>query len=188
MNIFSNNCIGGFLLKELGERYNHPLYWTGMKVDDFITFMEKYETINLGNYTKIKYSESKFKNTFVCDKGEKRFDMPCIILNEPKLEIRFGHESFETFEEVYKKRLKRHNKYHKNIFILSTWCVDYNDELLYRFCSDTIHPKILVTDNKKFDKSMNNKKLLIINDDSFIKDAIHNNLFIIKKFIHFGIY
>ena len=31
MNIFSNNCIGGFLLKELGERYNHPLYWTGMK-------------------------------------------------------------------------------------------------------------------------------------------------------------
>lgn len=189
MNIFCNNCGSGFLFWKMGmKKYNHPLYWSGMKVEDFIKFMENFNEIDLGDYTKIEYSTSKFNGTFVCDKNSRRYNMPAIRLNKFNIDVRFGHEEFVDFEQNYINRLERFNKKHKNIFILSTWVAQYDDDLLQRFCNDTKHYKILITENKKFNKSLNNKKLLVINSSSFIEDAINKNIFTIKKFIHFGIF
>ena len=114
--------------------------------------------------------------------------MPAIRLNKFNIDVRFGHEEFVNFEQNYINRLERFNKRHKNIFILSTWVAQYDDDLLQRFCNDTKHYKILITENKKFNKSLNNKKLLVINSNSFIEDVINKNIFTIKKFIHFGIF
>ena len=189
MNIFSNNCIGGFLYEMLNiGKYNHPLYWTGMKTLDFIKFTEDYEKIDLGDFTKIDYSESKFDGTFVCDQNRRRFNMPAIRLNNTDIQVRFGHESFENFDNMYSTRLSRYNKKDKTFFILSTWCVDYTDDMIYRFCADKNHYKILVIPNNKFNKSMNNEKLLIINSPKFIEDVLKDNIYIIKKFIYFGLY
>lgn len=50
MNIISNNCIGGFIYRDIiKEQYKNPFIWSFMKTDPFFDMCENFDTVDFRN-------------------------------------------------------------------------------------------------------------------------------------------
>lgn len=50
LNVICNDCVGGELYRNYGQRYNNPFIWTILPFKDFKTLYEKYDEINFNDY------------------------------------------------------------------------------------------------------------------------------------------
>lgn len=119
--IISSNCNGGFIMHDLGVRFNSPTVNLMFKPSEFIKFIKYFDEYI--EYELIEFNDSKY-------------NFPIGKLNDIK--IYFQH--YRTFNEAkisWEKRKKRINK--KNLFIIATdrdGCTEKNimefDELPYK--------------------------------------------------------
>lgn len=124
MNIITNNCLGGFIYKDiLKTEYRNPFIWTLFDPDEYIDFIDKFDEINFNNYEITKVGD-KLSNNF-------------IIVIDGKYHIKFIHYNFkadastpyikgvdvyynriwEYIIDKYIKRLKRMKNEKNTIFI-----------------------------------------------------------------------
>lgn len=60
MNIITNNCLGGFIYRDiLKTEYQNPFIWTYIKTNEFIFLCENYNKINFHNYELSKKGNTK---------------------------------------------------------------------------------------------------------------------------------
>lgn len=83
MNIITNNCLGGFIYKDiLKEEYQNPFIWTLFDPDEYIDFIDNFDTINFDNYELIKEGNG-LSNNFQ-------------LLIDCKYHLKFIHYNFEA--------------------------------------------------------------------------------------------
>ena len=65
MNILTNNCLGGFIYRDiLKTEYKNPFIWTGIEIDNFIDLVDNFEKIDFTNVKLEKRGEGLKNNIF----------------------------------------------------------------------------------------------------------------------------
>lgn len=158
MKIISNNCISGFLYKSLRLPCNHPFFWNLIHLDDFITLVDNYETIDFNNVElKCEQGLKKFKlvidNKITLNKNHYIFSPNDIIPRECNNNIYYNKIWEYIINEYNKRLLKMTNE--KPVFILHNdiHCDDFKDqnyfskiEKLVNICNDK-HIKLIFIGN-----------------------------------------
>ena len=109
MLLITNNCMGGFLYRELKHEYNHPFFWgtTGL---DMLKLVTDFDNINFDNITLEKYGNCKFK-IIIDNKIEYKCLHYIFSPNDkvPRVEIPnvYYNKIWEYIVEKYTARLKR---------------------------------------------------------------------------------
>lgn len=112
--ILCNNCVGGVILHELGERFNSPTVNLFFGAEDYIKFLEK-----------LDYYLSQ---TLVEVQSDK--DYPVAKLDD--ITIYFMHyPSFDEAKTIWKKRTARINR--ENLYIILVQQNGCTEELLRKF-------------------------------------------------------
>ena len=135
--ILCNNCNGGIITHDLGQRFNSPTVNMFFYGDHFFKFCEKFDYyINLP-------LEVKPDPIY-----EPQGDYPVCALGD--LELHFLHyKSFDEAKSAWDRRKKRIN--HDNIFIMWTFFSDTSNELLQRFEQLSFKNKVAFTEKKSSD-------------------------------------
>lgn len=114
MNIISNNCLGGFLYRDLLKtEYKSPFIWTLMEPDLYIEFIDNFENINFDNFELTndskelsnKFSiiiDEKYKLEFIHAHFDKSSNKPKIVNADV-----YYCKIWEYIVEVYTRRLER---------------------------------------------------------------------------------
>ena len=103
-SIFSNNCVGGVIYHDLGERFNSPTVNLWFKREDFFTLLDDLDY---------------YLNAEIVEAFEKGIDYPVgrIYRGDAFITIYFMHYgSFSDAVEKWKERAKRVNK--DNLFVV----------------------------------------------------------------------
>lgn len=62
MNLISNNCVGGWLYKELNMSYNNPFIWNIIQDESFLYLVNNFSKIDFNNRTLITTNIPQVKN------------------------------------------------------------------------------------------------------------------------------
>lgn len=127
ISILCNNCTGGFVLHDLGIRFNSPtinMFFHGL---DFFDFVEHFEY-----YIQQPLIENKNPNY-----GSITTTYPVAILNGGEkyrnLELHFLHySSFEEAKDKWNKRKERLNMNGDNLYLIWSFVGMEKDEKLYQ--------------------------------------------------------
>ena len=112
--ILCNNCVGGVILHELGERFNSPTVNLFFGAEDYIKFLEK-----LDHY---------LGQTLVEAQSDK--DYPVAKLDD--ITIYFMHyPSFDEAKRIWEKRTERINR--DNLYVILVQQNGCTEELLKKF-------------------------------------------------------
>ena len=112
--ILCNNCVGGVILHELGERFNSPTVNLFFGAEDYIKFLEK-----------LDYYLSRTLVEVQSDKG-----YPVAKLDD--ITIYFMHyPSFDEAKRTWEKRVKRINK--DNMYVIMVQQTRCTENLLEKF-------------------------------------------------------
>ncbi|MBO7693347.1 MAG: DUF1919 domain-containing protein [Methanobrevibacter sp.] len=116
MQIISNNCLGGFIYKDiLCQKYTNPFIWCKIKEQYFISLLENLYNINFNNF-ELKKNGSKLtdgfhisiENKIILNYTHFHFDKRC---DKPKVKgiSVYYNKIWEYIVDKYKKRLNRFN-------------------------------------------------------------------------------
>ena len=151
----SNMCQAGFLHKCTQKTpYPHPFLFCCFMSDDFVKFMENFESIDFNNYKKLHYNESKIYNhqdVYTWDGlnrqlGIKTENTPTIEF-ENGIQIIYPHVDYDAFDDKYKKRLKRlEDKESKEICFIFRIKNHMDKSVVDRFYNCNKYKKILLFD------------------------------------------
>lgn len=112
--ILCNNCVGGVILHELGERFNSPTVNLFFRADDYIKFLE-----NFDYYIQQRLIEIRSDR-----------DYPVAKLGD--VTIFFMHyNSFDEAKSIWEKRIERINK--ENMYVIMVQQFGCTEEILKRF-------------------------------------------------------
>lgn len=112
--IICNNCVGGVILHELGQRFNSPTINLFFRAEDYIRFLE-----NLDYYLEQELTEIQSNRGY-----------PVAKLKD--IIIYFIHyQTFAEAREMWKKRTKRINR--KNMYIIMVQQSGCTEAILKRF-------------------------------------------------------
>nr|WP_039121524.1 DUF1919 domain-containing protein [Ligilactobacillus ruminis] len=124
--VICNNCVGGVIIHELGERFNSPTVNLFFKAEDYLKFLE-----NLDYY---------LKQTIVEVKSEKEY--PVAKLDD--IIIYFMHySSFNEAKTTWEKRVARINK--NNLYVIFVQQNDCTEQILEKFDSLPYKHKLALT-------------------------------------------
>lgn len=123
MNIISNNCIGGYIYRDiLKEEYQNPFIWTSLDNTSVINLLEHYNTINFENIEIFKQSstlsnfylnvDDQLNIQFSHYVFDAKYDKPTII----GIDVHYN-KIWEYIVDVYLRRLKRMSNAIDFIFI-----------------------------------------------------------------------
>ena len=115
INIITNNCLGGFIYRDIFKcKYQNPFIWTLFEINDFIDFINNFEKINFNNITIDKNgidlnnnfitvidNKYRLKNPHI--KFDKNFDKPTKSTKYPW--YIYYNKPWEYIFEKYNKRL-----------------------------------------------------------------------------------
>lgn len=124
--ILCNNCVGGVILHELGERFNSPTVNLFFGAEDYIKFLEKLDYY-LGQ-------------TLVEAQSDK--DYPVAKLDD--ITIYFMHyPSFDEAKRIWEKRIERINR--DNLYVILVQQNGCTEELLKKFDELSYKHKLALT-------------------------------------------
>lgn len=129
--IISNNCAGGIMYHDLGERFNSPTINLMFHTYDYFTFLE-----NL---------QEALQSDIVKSDSAEEYPVGIIKLNDGK-EIKINFMHYKTFSEAknkWKQRAERVN--YDNLFIFMEGGIETTDEMVSRFVKLPFENKILIT-------------------------------------------
>ena len=127
MNIISNNCLGGFIYRDiLKTEYKNPFIWSSFDPDNFIEFIDNYETINFDNYELFKLGPGmnhnfklKIDDKYILNNDHMWFDANAktpTVFQINNCDIKYC-KIWEYIVNNYEKRLKRMKNEIKTVFI-----------------------------------------------------------------------
>lgn len=126
--ILCNNCVGGVIYHELGERFNSPTINLFFRADDYIKFLE-----NLDYY---------LKQTLVEIESNRGY--PVARLGD--ITIFFMHyQRFDEAKEMWEKRARRINK--QNMYVIMVQQSGCTKSLLERFDNLPYKNKVVFVSN-----------------------------------------
>ena len=134
--IISNNCAGGIMYHDLGERFNSPTVNLMFYASDFFTFLE-----NLHEALESDVVECKNAGGYPVGLIK--------LLSGQEIRINFMHyQTFDEAKEKWRKRAERVN--YDNLFIFMEGGLETTDEMVSRFESLPYENKVIIT-NKEYD-------------------------------------
>lgn len=186
MNIISNNCLGGFVYKEVLEKpYSNPLIWHAfMNPSDYIEFIKDFDKLNFGNIELTKEGEG-LKNNFILiiDDKYKIYQHHAWFDKDANVPTIFGpnnndikyNKIWEYIVNNFNRRVKR-MKQEDTIFIL--FYDPYNKIKNHQKVVDAIYDKKykgIIFSNQKINLYSNILQLPV--DDSWPKEKYgwHNS-------------
>ena len=127
MNIITNNCVGGFVYKELlNEPYNNPFIWTRIPGESFLELVDNFDNIDFNDFVLGKVGEGLSNNFKITIQNKidilythYHFDAKCkeiVFAGKRKNDIKYN-KIWEYIYETYVKRSKRINKNDKKFII-----------------------------------------------------------------------
>lgn len=140
VTIFSNNCIGGFLYKDMNVSYLSPTVNLQIPLDSFFKYVNNYEYYN--SLPLMEGDASQFQDDFTRMDG-KKITFPCAWLGDVKILFQHG-KSYQDEKEKWEKRVSRINK--DNIVVVC-WAKKklLTNDVLCDF-SKIKYKKVLITD------------------------------------------
>ena len=149
VTIFSNNCIGGFLYKNLNTQYQSPTVNLQIPLHSFFKFVNNYEYYL--NCSLREGDASLFQDDFT-KVGGKTITFPCAWLDDIKVLFQHG----KSFDDEKQKWIKRSGRIKRNNIVVICWA-----------------PRKLLTDDilNEFSK-IKYKKVMITDDDIDFKDVV----------------
>lgn len=124
--VLCNNCVGGVILRELGERFNSPTVNLFFGAEDYIKFLE-----NLDYY---------LQQTLVEIQSDRGY--PVAKLDD--IAIYFMHYStFDETKRIWKKRTARINR--NNLYVILVQQNGFTEELLKKFDNLSYEHKVALT-------------------------------------------
>ena len=103
MNIISNSCIGGFLMRDyLKEKFNNPFIWSYIDNISFFNLIKNYENINWLNFELIKDKNWNF----------------CILVDN-LVKINYPHYHFDP--NANKITFFDDDNQHRNVYYNKIW-------------------------------------------------------------------
>lgn len=103
-SVFSSNCVGAFILHELGQRFNSPTVNLYFEPADYIRFLK-----NLDHYLSCTIEEDSYESA--------KMGYPVGYCDDIKLHL-VHYKSIEEANEKWKQRSERVNK--DNLFVIMT--------------------------------------------------------------------
>ena len=169
MNIISNSCVGGFLMRDhFKQEYSNPFIWSYIDTKSFYNLIKNFDTLDWFNYELIK--DDKWNFSLIIDNQVKveyphyHFDKNATVPTVEKGPLHrdvYYNRIWEYITEKYTNRVNRMlSSNEKPIFILGTKydyreMHNYNPDYLKLIDDlETKYTVILVSKHFKF----NNKK------------------------------
>lgn len=151
----SNMCQAGFIHKiTMNCPYQHPFIFCCFMEDDYIKFVEDFNTMDFRNYKKLHYNETNiynYKDIYNWNGlnralGINTNDSPTLEF-ENGVQVIYPHVHFDNFDEKYKTRLERFlNKENKEIYFIFRVRRFMKKEFVDRFYNCSNYKKILLFD------------------------------------------
>ena len=133
-SLISSNCIGGFIMHELGIKFRTPTINLFFYAEDYLNFLENLEHNLVAEITQLKRYEYSYP----------------VGLIDNRIPVYFMH--YKTFDEAmikWKERSKRVD--FSNLFIMMTDRDGCTEEYIKRFDNLPYHNKVIFT-NKPYPK------------------------------------
>ena len=172
MNIITNNCLGGFLYRDiLKQQYANPFIWTSIDIKSYNTMFINYYNINFNNY--IIKTENNTKDSFYH------------IIIDNNYDIRFGHILFSNSDNI--PRLVN-NGFSGDIYYNKPW--EYINNNYLKRLKRMVEPPVFIwfdlyeTHNYDIQNIANNLKrniIILTVDEKFINTDFCKIIYIQKQ-------
>lgn len=193
MNIITNNCLGGFIYRDILKcEYQNPFIWTAIDHKDFLNFINDYEHIDFNNvkvvqienvYYTIIDNKYKFANRHIIysEKDETprnaydgvHVDWVNVYYNKPN----------EYILEKYKNRLSRMKGKPKLLIYAKNYLTDEELNELANIC-ETNKFNCLIFNERKIKENEFVKSYVIKHEDVWFPNLIKEYGKIIEEFVN----
>jgi len=136
-SIISNNCCGGIISHDLGERFYSPTINLFIRTPDYFLFLEHLEECLSAPVTE-------------GEREGEQYPVGCITLESGEtVKLHFMHyKTFAEAESKWRDRCRRVD--YDNLFIFMEAGIETTDDIVHRFESLKYANKVIIT-NKKYD-------------------------------------
>lgn len=191
INLFSNDCTCAKYYNLNNLNYPHPIVWCYFPVNEYIDFIENFDTINFDNFEIIPINNNQYFSygdgfKFYSDKtyymnidNITKISYPHYIESNKEITVNgniFKKNIKEYVFKKYEERLLRFNKENETVFLFNERMYLTKDQLLQFINVKTHYNKILYTSYKEL-LQYNSDNIIIIYvekinySDSFIDFA-----------------